>query len=64
MTSQGLYYDTFVVVDPLPMKGQFQLLEDGTIISDAMNGNASRMKAITSSSVHCCHRAARRPDRL
>ncbi len=30
VTSQGLYYDTFVVVDPLPMKGKFQLLENGT----------------------------------
>ena len=30
VTSQGLYYDTFVVVDPLPMKGKFQPLEDGT----------------------------------
>jgi hypothetical protein len=30
VTSQGLYYDTFVAVDPLPMKGPFQLLEDGT----------------------------------
>ena len=29
VTSQGLYYDTFVVKDPLPMKGKFQLLEDG-----------------------------------
>jgi hypothetical protein len=29
VTSQGLYYDTFVVKDPLPMKGQFQLLVDG-----------------------------------
>ena len=29
VTSQGLYYDTFVVKDPLPMQGQFQLLEDG-----------------------------------
>jgi hypothetical protein len=29
VTSQGLYYDTFVVKDPLPMKGRFQLLEDG-----------------------------------
>ncbi|MFO7661560.1 MAG: hypothetical protein R6X18_03090 [Chloroflexota bacterium] len=29
VTSQGLYYDTFVVVDPLPMKGPFQLLENG-----------------------------------
>ncbi|MFL6199117.1 MAG: hypothetical protein ACJ76J_08075 [Thermoanaerobaculia bacterium] len=29
VSSQGLYYDTFVVVDPLPMKGKFQLLEDG-----------------------------------
>jgi hypothetical protein len=30
VTSQGLYYDTFAVVDPLPMKGSFQLLENGT----------------------------------
>ena len=30
VTSQDLYYDTFVVVDPLPMNGPFQLLEDGT----------------------------------
>lgn len=29
VTSQGLYYDTFVVKDPLPMKGQFQLLTAG-----------------------------------
>ena len=29
VTSQGLYYDTFVVKDPLPMKGPFQLLVDG-----------------------------------
>jgi hypothetical protein len=29
VTSQGLYYDTFVVVDPLPMQGRFQLLENG-----------------------------------
>src|SRR4051812_48983809 len=29
VTSQGLYYDTFVVVDPLPMHGKFQLLENG-----------------------------------
>jgi hypothetical protein len=29
VTSQGLYYDTFVVVDPLPMKGRFQLIENG-----------------------------------
>lgn len=29
VSSQGLYYDTFVAVDPLPMKGRFQLLEDG-----------------------------------
>jgi len=26
VTSQGLYYDTFVVMDPLPMEGPFQLL--------------------------------------
>jgi hypothetical protein len=30
VTSQGLYYDTFVVADPLPMKGPFQLIVDGT----------------------------------
>jgi len=29
VTSQGLYYDTFVVKDPLPMEGRFQLLENG-----------------------------------
>jgi hypothetical protein len=29
VTSQGLYYDTFVVKDPLPMKGKFQTLTDG-----------------------------------
>ena len=29
VTSQGLYYDTFVVKDPLPMQGRFQLLVDG-----------------------------------
>lgn len=29
VTSQGLYYDTFVVKDPLPMHGRFQLLTDG-----------------------------------
>jgi hypothetical protein len=29
VTSQGLYYDTFVVRDPLPMEGRFQLLTDG-----------------------------------
>jgi hypothetical protein len=29
VTSQGLYYDTFVVKDPLPMKGKFQLLTNG-----------------------------------
>jgi hypothetical protein len=29
VTSQGLYYDTFVVKDPLPMKGRFQLLTNG-----------------------------------
>ena len=30
VTSQGLYYDTFVVKDPLPMEGRFQLLVNGT----------------------------------
>jgi hypothetical protein len=30
VTSQGLYFDTFVAVDPLPMHGRFQLLENGT----------------------------------
>jgi hypothetical protein len=29
VTSQGLYYDTFVVKDPLPMQGRFQLLASG-----------------------------------
>lgn len=29
VTGQGLYYDTFVTVDPLPMNGPFQLLENG-----------------------------------
>jgi hypothetical protein len=29
VTSQGLYYDTFVVKDPLPMEGPFQLLTNG-----------------------------------
>jgi hypothetical protein len=29
VTSQGLYYDTFVPTDPLPMQGPFQLLENG-----------------------------------
>jgi hypothetical protein len=29
VTSQGLYYDTFVSRDPLPMHGPFQLLADG-----------------------------------
>jgi hypothetical protein len=29
VTSQGLYYDTFVVKDPLPMKGRFQLIAGG-----------------------------------
>ena len=30
VTSQGLYYDTFVTKDPLPFKGMFQKLENGT----------------------------------
>ena len=30
VTSQGLYYDTFVTRDPIPMQGPFQLLENGT----------------------------------
>ena len=29
VTSQGLYYDSIVVVDPLPMKGNFQQLVPG-----------------------------------
>jgi hypothetical protein len=29
VTSQGLYYDTFVVKDPLPMEGRFQLIANG-----------------------------------
>jgi hypothetical protein len=30
VTSQGLYYDTFVARDPLPMEGKFQLLLNDT----------------------------------
>jgi hypothetical protein len=30
VTSQGLYYDTFVPNDPLPFQGPFQKLENGT----------------------------------
>jgi hypothetical protein len=30
VTSQGLYFDTFVARDPLPMQGRFQRLENGT----------------------------------
>ena len=29
VSSQGLYYDTFVTADPLPMHGRFQKLEGG-----------------------------------
>ena len=29
VTSQGLYYDTFVTNDPLPMQGKFQLIAGG-----------------------------------
>lgn len=29
VTSQGLYYETFATVDPLPMEGPFQKLEMG-----------------------------------
>jgi hypothetical protein len=29
VTSQGLYYDTFVVKDPLPINGRFQPLANG-----------------------------------
>jgi hypothetical protein len=29
VTSQGLYYDSIVVADPLPMKGRFQQLIPG-----------------------------------
>jgi len=29
VTSQGLYYDTYTVVDPQPFQGPFQLLADG-----------------------------------
>jgi hypothetical protein len=29
VTTQGLYYDTFAARDPLPMRGKFQLLENG-----------------------------------
>jgi hypothetical protein len=30
VTGQGLYYDTFVAKDPLPMQGKFQKIENGT----------------------------------
>jgi|ERR671931_515136 hypothetical protein len=30
VTSQGLYYDTYTVADPLPFHGRFQKLENGT----------------------------------
>jgi hypothetical protein len=30
VTSQGLYYDTFVTNETLPMQGPFQKLENGT----------------------------------
>ena len=29
VTSQGLYYDTFVAQDPLPFQGRFQLIANG-----------------------------------
>jgi hypothetical protein len=29
VTSQGLYYDTFVTRDPIPMQGKFQLIAGG-----------------------------------
>lgn len=29
VTSQGLYYDTYTVVDPLPFEGRFQALVNG-----------------------------------
>ena len=29
VTSQGLYYDTYTVADPLPFHGRFQQLENG-----------------------------------
>jgi len=29
VSSQGLYFDTFVTADPLPMHGRFQKLENG-----------------------------------
>ena len=29
VTSQGLYFDTFVVKDPLPFHGRFQKIENG-----------------------------------
>jgi hypothetical protein len=30
VTGQGLYFDTFVAKDPIPMHGKFQLLVNGT----------------------------------
>ena len=34
VTSQGLYYDTFIPVDYLPAKGPFQKLEVGVVPTD------------------------------
>jgi hypothetical protein len=44
VTSQGLYYDTFGTVDPLPMRGRFQLIgdSDGDGIADTMYGPGDR----------------------
>ena len=79
VTSQGLYYDTFVVKDPLPMNGRFQLSQTAKQSSVPANrgiwadgGGKTRMKTAcrtqrtTSSSVHYCRRDGRprRPDVL
>lgn len=38
VTSQGLYYDTFVTVDPLPPHGKFQKLDTNHPISQTDAG--------------------------
>ena len=75
VTSQGLYDDTFVVKDPLPMNGPFQLLEEGQTDFgpgqpgylggrwwEDTNGNGVEDPSITSSCARCFHRDGRHPD--
>ena len=74
VTSQGLYYDTFVTNDPLPMRGRFQLLENGQtefgpgdpVTSVGAGGRtrtqtAFRTRRTTTSTVRSSGRVARRP---